>query len=443
MVHDTSSETLFGQGRLGRRSALLHIGALGAIGLTLPVFLRWGASARAAGQTPAAARNAILIFLGGGPSHLDTFDPKPEAPAEIRGAFGTVESSVKGVRFSDSIPLLAAQMHHLAVLRALSHRQAAHEAGVAYMATGYAFRPGHNFPSIGAVVSHENLQRSRETGMPPYFGLPNDPLTGGGGHLGPSFNALPISANPNDPKFRIDDLSVPDGISEARAQRRRQLAERVNAEFRQNHVSDARVAVDHFTEQAYRLMTSARAHAAMDLNLEKTSTRDRYGRTTFGQRLLLARRLIEAGVPFVHATDFGWDDHTEIFPKLKQRLPVFDQGVSALIEDLDQRGLLESTLVMVMGEFGRTPKINKTGGRDHWSDAFSVVLAGGGVHGGQVIGASDAEGAHPKDRPVTPEELIHSIYVLLGIDPGRFLPSTSGRDIQIVRDGKFIPELTS
>jgi hypothetical protein len=419
------------------------MGTLGAIGLTLPNFLRWGASARAAGLVQPQARHAILIFLAGGPSHHDTFDPKPDAPAEIRGAFGTVETSVKGVRFSDSIPLLAAQMHRLAVLRAVSHRQSAHEPGVAYMATGYAFRPGHNFPSIGAVVSHERQQRSRETGMPPYFGLPNDPLTGGGGHLGPSFNALPIVADPNDAKFRVEDLSLPEGMSEVRSQRRRALAERVNEGFRQSHVSEARKAVDQFTEQAYNLMTSAKAHAAMDLNLEQPATRDRYGRTTFGQRLLLARRLVEAGVPFVHATDFGWDDHTDIFPKLKKRLPVFDQGVSALVEDLDQRGLRESTLVIVMGEFGRTPKINAMGGRDHWSDAFSVVLAGGGVRGGQVIGASDEQGAHPKDRPVTPEELIHSIYVLLGIDPARFLPATSGRDIQIVRDGKFISELTS
>src|SRR5436190_23664944 len=205
MIHETSRVTISGQGRLVRRRSLLQIGALGAIGLTLPNFLRWEASARAAGQVQTQARNAILIFLGGGPSHLDTFDPKPDAPAEIRGAFGTVESSVKGVRFSDSIPLLAAQMHRLAVLRAVSHRQSAHEAGVAYMTTGYSFRPGHNFPTVGAVVGYE--RRGGPHGLPPHVAVPDG---GGSGHLGPAHNALAVPGDPTDPAFRVQDLVPPD-----------------------------------------------------------------------------------------------------------------------------------------------------------------------------------------------------------------------------------------
>ncbi|MBI1915840.1 MAG: DUF1501 domain-containing protein [Planctomycetes bacterium] len=422
---------------LDRRS-FLQVGTLGALGLTLPDYLR---RAAAAGPSPPAkARAAILVFLGGGPSHHDTFDPKPDAPAEIRGEFGIVQTAVAGVRFASSVPLLAGQMKRLAVLRAVTHRQAAHEPGVAYMTTGYSFRPGHNFPGLGAVVGFEHRDGTRAGGLPPYVGMPDG---AGGGHLGPSCNPLTVPGDPSDPKFRVPDLALPDGLSESRFRRRRDLSARLDEEFRRGRSSEEGQAVDRFTEQAYGLITSPRARAALDLGREDAKTRDRYGRTQFGQRLLLARRLVEAGVPFVTATDFSWDDHLNIFPALKQRLPVVDRGLAALVADLDERSLLASTLVIVMGEFGRTPKVNPMRGRDHWSEAFSVVLAGGGVAGGRVIGASDKEGAYPRERPVTPEELLHSIYVLLGIDPNKSLPSTSGREIQIVRDGKFIKELTA
>jgi hypothetical protein len=421
------------------RRRFLRTTLLGGAGLSLADFLRARAAAPASGER---AKRAVLVFLNGGPSHHETFDPKPDAPAEVRGEFGTVQTPLAGVRFSEAVPLLAGQTKRLAVLRAVTHRQSAHEPGVAYMTTGYSFRPGHNFPGIGSVVGHERREVARATGLPAYFGLPNDPRNGGGGYLGPAFNALPVPGDPSSPKFRVEDLTPPEDVSEERFRRRRELFGQVNEEFRQTRDSEARQAVDRFTAQAYDLITSPKAQAAFDLGREEAKTRDRYGRTQFGQRMLLARRLVEAGVPFVSASDYGWDDHQSIFPALKQKLPIVDRGLSALVADLDERGLLASTLVIVMGEFGRTPKINPNRGRDHWAEAFSVALAGGGVRGGQVIGATDREGAYPKDRPVTPEELFHSLYVLLGIDPTKFLPSAGGREIQIVRDGKFIKELT-
>ena len=419
------------------RRGFLQIGALGSLGLTWADALR----SVAGNESPmGTARSAILIFLGGGQSHHDTLDPKPEAAVEIRGEFTAIQTSVPGIHFASSVPLLAERLTKFAVLRSVSHRDGAHEPGVAFMNTGYSFRPGHNFPGIGAVVGFERQQEFAGSGLPIFVGLPDGR---GAGHLGPAFNPFTVPGDPNDSKFRVQDVALPDGLSLARVARRRQLAEQVSEDFRLSRVADVRTAVDRFTVQAYDMLTSPKAQAAFDLNQEADATRERYGRTQFGQRLLMARRLVEAGVPFVSATDFEWDDHSEIFPKLKQRLPVVDRGLSGLIDDLHERGLLSQTLVIVMGEFGRTPKINALRGRDHWPNSFSVLLAGGGVKGGLVLGASDADGAYVKERPITPEEVIHSIYMLLGIDPTKFLPSTSGREIQIVRDGKFISELTA
>jgi hypothetical protein len=419
------------------RRGFLQIGALGVFGLSLPDYLRQQVCA--ADSTRSKARSAILIFLTGGPSHHDTFDPKPVAPAEIRGEYTTITTSVPGVQFASSVPRLAEQMHRLAILRAVTHRDGSHESGVAYMQTGYSFRPGHNFPGMGAVVGFERQEQVRASGLAPFISLPDGR---GGGSLGPSYNSFSIPGDPNDSAFRVPDVTFPEGISANRFQRRRQFAEQFNDEFRRSRGADVQTAVDRFTAKSYDLILSPQAQGAFDLTQEDPQTRERYGRSQFGQRLLLSRRLVEAGVPFLAAADFEWDDHSNIFPQLKRKLPVVDQGVSALIEDLAERGMLDSTLVIVMGEFGRTPKINAMQGRDHWPNAFSVLLAGGGVKGGQIIGASDAEGAFPKERPVTPEELYHSIYVLLGIDPLKLLPTTGGREIEIVRDGKFINELT-
>jgi len=422
-----------------RRRSFLQFGLAGTFGLSLEECLRRRAAAAEAGGVK--HRNAIFIWLGGGPSHHDTFDPKPNATAEIRGEYKPIATSVAGIQVAESLPRLAKSMHHLAVIRSLTHADAAHEPGVALMQTGYGFRPGSNFPSVGAVVGYERRDRSQQNGLPPHIAVPSGDL--GGGHLGGSYNPFRVGGNPNAADFQVQDLSNPGGLSLDHVRRRHALLREVNDEFRALKKSDLQRSVDQLGEQAFKLIVTPDARKAFDLTREQAAVRDRYGRTTVGQSLLMARRLIEADVPFVTVTDEEWDHHLSIFPKLNEKLPPVDQGVAALLEDLAERGRLDSTLVVMLGEFGRTPKINTMGGRDHWSRTFSVVLAGAGVQGGQVIGNSDSDGAFPTDRPIAPADLAHSIYMLLGLDPDKELPTTSGRPVQIVRDGHFIRELTS
>lgn len=421
-----------------RRRSFLQFGIAAPFGLSLDQCLqRWAVAAATAGDRKLSA---IFIWLGGGPSHHDTFDPKPEAVAEIRGEYRPIATVVPGIRFAESVPHLARSMDRLAVIRSVTHADAAHEPGVALMQTGYGFRPGSNFPSMGAVVGFERRNRSQQNGLPPHIAVPNGDL--GAGHLGGSYNPFRVGGNPNAKDFQVQDLSNPGGLSLEHIRRRHELLKQVNDDFRAQKKSDLQRSVDELGEQAFKLIVTPEARKAFDLTREPEAVRDRYGRTTVGQSLLMARRLIEADVPFVTVNDDEWDHHNAIYPRLKEKLPPVDQGLAALVADLAERGRLESTLVVMMGEFGRTPKINTTGGRDHWSRAFSVVLAGAGVRGGQVIGASDNEGAFPTDRPVAPADVAHSIYVLLGLDPNKELPTTSGRPVQIVRDGHFIRELT-
>jgi uncharacterized protein (DUF1501 family) len=421
------------------RRNFLQAGVLGGLGLTLPGFLRRGQGSERA----ARADSAILIWLNGGLTHHDTFDPKPDAVAEIRGEMGTIATSVAGVRFADSIPHLARQMRHLAVIRSVTHPNSAHDAGQAHMLSGYNFAPGHNYPSIGAVVGHEVGARG---GLPPYLVVPNEssPYLHAG-HLGSAHNPFAVGGNPNDPQFQVRDVEEAEGITPARSRRRQALLHQIDEDFRRLDAAGALASVDRFTAQAYDLIRSPKARAAFDLNQVDDRTRDRYGRTQLGQSCLLARRLVEAGVPCVTVSSDDWDHHQNLYPRLRgaEMLPAFDRAFAALLEDLAQRGRLDSTLVVFLTEFGRTPRLNTMQGRDHWSRAFSVALAGGGVRGGQVIGASDDEGAMPKHRPVTPEDVAHSIYLLLGLDPEKELPSTSGRRIPIVRGGQFIRELTA
>jgi hypothetical protein len=329
-------------------------------------------------------------------------------------------------------------MHRLAVIRSLTHPDAAHEPGTAHMQTGYAFRAGANYPSIGSVVGHECRERARRVGLPPAIVIPRGTL--GAGHLGPAHNPFEVAGNPNDPAFAVQDLALPEELGRARLVRRARLLARLDEPLR-DHPAEIHGAIDRFNEQALRLLTSPRAQQAFEVQREPVRVRERYGRTVLGQSLLLARRLVEADVPFITINDEDWDHHVNIYPNLRTRLPPLDRGVSTLIDDLATRGLLESTLVIVLGEFGRTPRINVNRGRDHWPRSFSVVLAGGGVRGGQTIGASDGEGAFVADRPVTPEDLAYSIYTLLGVDPDKELPTILGRRIQIVRDGHMVREL--
>jgi len=423
---------------LGRRRLLGLTAGLGSLSLADCLFL--GSSSRAA--APIRAKSAILVWLSGGPSHLETFDPKPEAPDGAGGPLGAIATAIPGVSFSATLPHLSVQADRLSILRTLNHLQGAHEPGQAYMISGHRFRPGHNFPSVGSVVGHQRRGLSSRNGLPTYVALPDESVRGGG-HLGAAWNPLSIPEDPSRGDFRVTDLFPPESLDSTRVARRRVLARLVRSRFSAERPSPAADAVARYTDQAWDIVNSPRARAAFDLGLESDRTRDRYGRAVMGQRLLLARRLVEAQVPFVTVSAHEWDDHRNLVSRLGQKLPDVDRGLSALIEDLDLRGLLETTVVLVTGEFGRTPKFNENAGRDHWANAFSVLMAGGGISGGRVIGKTDARGAEPIDRPVTPEELYFTLYHQLGIDAERFLPSTSGRDIPILRGGSVIEELIS
>ncbi|WP_165246445.1 DUF1501 domain-containing protein [Paludisphaera soli] len=426
-----------------RRDCLrLGLGAL--IGGGLVDALRVRGQAAIPGARPTSC---ILIWMDGGPSHYETFDPKPEAPAEIRGKFDAIATSVPGVRFSEPMKRLAAIADKLTIVRSIRHDQGNHGAGNHYMITGAppripvgcgAFVSFH--PSMGAVAAHE---RGAEGGLPAYFSIPSMLRSGGPNFLGAKYAPFVVPDDPNSAKFRVRDVAPPRDIASPRADGRRSLRDRLDhfKRFADKSAGDPALALDEYYEQGYELMGSRQAQRAFDLSLEDDRLRDRYGRNSFGQRCLLARRLVEAGVPFVTLNEGGWDHHVSLFDGFEKRMPSFEGSIAALIQDLDQRGLLESTLVLALGEFGRTPKINKDAGRDHWSNAMSVLVAGCGTPGGQVVGATDARGYAASERVLSPENLAATVYTKLGIDPGKILHTPSGRPTYLVSDPTPIREL--
>lgn len=393
------------------------------------------------------AKACILIWMDGGPSHYETFDPKPEAPAEIRGEFSTIETKQPGVRFSQYLPRLAELSDKYSIIRSIRHDQGNHGAGNHYMMTGAppripvgcgAFVSYH--PSLGSVTAREC---GAPPGLPAYFSMPEMSRSGGPNFLGAQYAPFVVSDNPNSESFRVRDVALPSGLEEGRFQGRKQLRAEVDRliRYRDEAAGDPVLAVDKFYHQGYQLITSAEAQRAFEIQREPESTRDRYGRTPLGQRALLARRLVEAGVPFVTLYDGGWDHHSDIFPAFRKRMPSWDQTVAALIADLDERGMLDSTMVIALGEFGRTPQVNKRGGRDHWANAMSVLFAGGGTPGGQVIGSTDAKGYAAVTRVLSPENFVSSIYRKLGIDPNKYYRTPEGRPVHLVSDPSPIPEL--
>jgi uncharacterized protein (DUF1501 family) len=423
------------------RRDFLHLGLLSAFGLSVSDALRL----QAATVSP-RARSCILIWLDGGPSHLDTFDPKPEAPSEVRSQFRGVGTSVAGLQICEHLPLTAKVMHEVALIRSLTHELGNHDTGTRFMLTGHRPTPSLEYPSLGSLVANES---GFATAVPPYVAIPGDAVGGnsGGaraGYLPGAFSAFNVGPDP----ARVRDLNLPDGVTFARSERRREMLAKMDAFSRQVEDSASTQSRDAFYEQAYRLLASPEAKGAFDLSQEKSTIRERYGPGKLGTGCLLARRLVEAGSRFVTVVDTGWDTHTNIFRELPDsrfpgsgKLPGLDRAYSALITDLRERGLLDSTLVVMMGEFGRTPKLNAAAGRDHWPRAGFVNLAGGGVRGGQVIGATDAHGEAPIDRPISPPDLAFTLLQLLGIDPARELRTPSGRPIKIMSEGTFIPGL--
>jgi hypothetical protein len=397
-----------------------------------------------------SAKQCIFIWMDGGPSHHETFDPKPNAPVEIRGEFDTIPTSVSGVDFSEHIPRTAKLMDRLTIIRSIAHHDPGHGGGNHYLTTGrrtpikVACGAKVSFhPSIGSVIAKEH---GAQDGIPPYvqFALPGPLRSGGPNFLGAKYAPFYVANNPNRPDFRMQDVTLPAGVTDRRAQRRERLRQNVDSLQRITDAAakDPAVGLDSFYEQAVELITSPQAKKAFDIHTESAKTRDRYGRTMVGQQCLLSRRLVEAGVPFVIVQHAGWDHHGTIFTYLKNRyLPIFDQAYSALIEDLDDRGMLDDTLVLALGEFGRTPKINKNGGRDHWPQAMSVAAAGAGVPRGQIIGATDSKGAAPSERRLSVEDFAATLFTKMGIDPRKIYHDALGRPLPIVDGGKPIAEL--
>lgn len=429
----------------GTRRDCLKLG----LGALLPGGLVGGLRARGAttGSSSAAAKACILVWMDGGPTHYETFDPKPNAPVEVRGEYPEISTKVPGVIFSKHMTRLAPLMDRLAIVRSIRHNQGNHGAGNHYMMTGAppripvgcgAYVSFH--PSMGSVAAH---QLSAPDGLPPYFSLPRMTRSGGPNFLGAKYAPFVVADNPASSNFRVRDVALPRGITDGRYENRQSIRQSVDRMVRINAeaAGDPLLAIDEFYEQGAQLVTSPDAQRAFDIDSESDATRDAYGRDSFGQRALLARRLVEAGVPFVTLYFGGWDHHENIFPRLDAKLPPFQHSLAALIEDLEQRGMLDSTLVIAMGEFGRTPKINRRAGRDHWSNAMSVMVAGGGTPGGQVIGATDRHGYTASENVYAPENLTSTVYRKLGIDPNKILFSPEGRPIHLVSDGKPISEL--
>ena len=443
--------------RFNRRQLLssgLRVGMLSALGFGLTEFLAIKeAQAQQVQQIKEAvatqdpskimpgstADSVILIWLGGGSTHLDTWDLKPNAPAEIRGQFKPIKTNVSGIEICEHLPNMAKIADKYTIVRSMTSPEAAHERGTHYMMTGFEPLPGFGVPAYGSVASHYLPRRSA---LPPYIAVPSEIMYGGAGFLGAALDPFSPGGDPNDNNFRVRDLNLPNGVTTERMDRRRTLRESVDAAFSNfEKGSDRARTVNAFYQQAYSLLSSEDARNAFDLSKEKPELRESYGRTNLGQSLMLARRLVEGGVRFVTVNTGGWDTHANAFNALKGGLlPSLDKSLAAFLTDLDQRGLLKRTMVVMLSEFGRTPIVNRDGGRDHHARCFSVILAGGGIKGGNVVGASDSKGFEPAERPVRPEDLSATIYNALGIDYTESISSPEGVRVTLSRGGRPVEQ---
>jgi hypothetical protein len=423
------------------RREFMQVGLIGGLGLSLPNFLRMEAEAaqKHYESKEGVAKSIIHIFLPGGMAQQESWDPKPYAPTEYRGPLNTIKTKVAGQRFGEHFKNLAQISDKITIINSMTHGEAAHERGVHNMFTGYRPSPALSYPSLGSVVSHEFGPRNN---LPPYVAIPNVANEfANSGYLSSAFGPFSLGNDPANKGFSVRDLSLPNGIDDKRFDRRRSLLNTVDDHFKSLEKSDALDAMDTFYQRAYGLISSQEAREAFNIDAEEDKLRDEYGRNQPGQRMLLSRRLVEAGVRFVSMTYGGWDHHDNVKGGFDQQVPALDVALARLIRDLDDRGLLDSTLVMVSSEFGRTPKINKTAGRDHWPKVFSVMLAGGGIKKGSIYGLSDSLAAEPEENPVGPEDLATTVYGQLGINADKELMAPGGRPIEIVDGGKVIKEL--
>lgn len=437
------------------RRGFLHIGMLGTLGLTLSDVLRLQA---AQSEGPTRTTSVILLWMRGGPSQHETWDPKPLAPVEYRGYFGSIPTSVPGIAICDLLPQCASIMDRWSVIRSLHHHDAGHSSGDQLCFTGYPNEGSADVntrPSCGSIVARQ-LQHL-DPRLPAYVMIPRRVPGSDSAYLGPGYAPFETLADPaNDGPFEIPNLQIPSGLSVDRIEDRNQLLAQLDVVRRRADQTSEMAAVDSFRQQAWELVTSPAALQAFDLNSEPQAVRERYGFMpaykaptpdrcgvpAWSQRFLLARRLVEAGVRLVTVDCRWWDTHVKGYETMRDGfLPRWDQAYSALIEDLDQRGLLESTMVLAWGEFGRTPRVNKTGGRDHYPNVFSAALAGGGIRGGRVIGSSDSKGAFPLDAPTTPQDVLATLYRHLGVDTKRAYIDHSGRPVPVLPSGQPLDAL--
>jgi len=421
-----------------RRRDFIKAGVLGSMGISLAGYLRL---ARSGELESTQAKSAIFINLAGGPSHLDTFDMKPQAPSEYRGEFSPIPTNVPGIQFCEHLPKLAHCTDLFAILRGVSHSLAAHALGTLYMNTGNRPIQSLSYPGYGAVVSKE---RPGDPELPAFVAIPDTPQSGG--YLGVQFaplqtNAVPVAGKP----FSVRGIAPNKEIPAPALERRQKLLSDLDTVFNGLEKNDDLISgLDEFSVEAYQIITSPKAREAFDLSQEPTAVAERFGKHPFGQSCLLAVRLVAAGVRFVTVNFGGWDTHSNNFEQLKNgKLAQLDDGLSATFTHLAEQGLLESTSVFVTGEFGRTPKINPRAGRDHWPQAMVVLLGGGGMKGGQVIGASDDRGMAPVGDLITPEAVAASFYHSLGIDFTKEYRTPTGRPVMIVREGRIIQQLFS
>lgn len=436
------------------RRSFLQAGALGVAGLMLPDFLRLRAAQAAAPAAPTGDTAVILLWLSGGPGHMETWDPKPEAPAEWRGPLGAIPTKVDGIQFGELLSEQAKIADRLAIVRTVHHGTGDHTKGNHWMLTGHE---GPNFndavldqraPAMGSVVAR--MRGANRPGLPPYAAVPH--LRGGTdnffhyhAYVGGAYNPFIVNSDPNERDYAVRDLAMPSGLTFDRLRSRQEFLSRFDR-FRAG-TEPAIGERDGAYQRAFEMLTGPQARAAFDISREPDALRDRYGRHTFGQSALLARRLVEAGVTFVTVNCVPWDHHGTP-PQLqteegaRKLIPPLDRALAALVGDLVDRGLFERTLVVAMGEFGRTPKMNRSAGRDHWGHTFSVLFANGRMRMGQAIGASDRKGEYPVDRPVTPQDVLATVYRHLGIDPHAVtFVNRTGRPVYLLDGGAPIREL--
>ena len=421
------------------RRSFLRVGGLSAMGLSLPTLLR--SQAQGGEQRNHRAKSVILVYLGGGLSHHDSFDPKPDASAEIRGKYHTISSNVTGLAVGELLPMMAQTMDKVCLVRSGSHNNDHHETATNWVMSGRFGSAFGDWPAMGAVAAHESGFPGT---LPPYAAIPRNPSftweLGKSAFLGGRYESFKVG-DPNQDGYRVRDVSQAEPLTELRARRRQSLLKTVDGLAERVEGNDQIKAFDQFQQRATEMVLSGEARDAFAIDKEDDKLRNRYGRTTFGQSCLLARRLVERGVTFVTVNSGGWDHHAKIWDGLDRMLPDFDRGFSALIEDMHGRGLLHDTLVLAMGEFGRTPKINKDVGRDHWAPAASLLFAGAGVVPGRVIGATDKDGGQVTENPIHPADVAFTVLDSLGIDPRKQLRTPDGRPVEILDDGRLLEEL--